>query len=69
MNALGRRYLIASAVQRALHGTDHRFKTYEVGEHKLVLHLDRVELTPKSLHVARRIEDIIPTMPDAQLGR
>lgn len=69
MNALGSRYLIASAVQRALHGKDHRFRTYEVGEHELVLHLDRVELTPKSLHVARRIEDTIRTMPDAQLGR
>lgn len=69
MNALGSRYLIAQAVQASLRGKDQRLKSYTVGEHDLTLHLDRVELTARSEHAARRIENVIRTMPDAQLGR
>ncbi|GGR62713.1 hypothetical protein GCM10008959_25940 [Deinococcus seoulensis] len=69
MNALGSRYLIAQAVQSSLRRKDHRLKAYAVGEHDITLHLDRVELTPRSEHAARRIENVIRTMPDAQLGR
>ncbi|MCD0164594.1 hypothetical protein [Deinococcus sp. 12RED42] len=69
MNSLGSRYLIAQAVQFSLRRKDQRLKSYTVGEHDLTLHLDRVELTARSEHAARRIEDAIRTMPDAQLGR
>lgn len=69
MNSLGSRYLIAQAVQASLRGKDQRLKSYTVGEHDLTLHLDRVELTARSEHAARRIENVIRTMPDAQLGR
>lgn len=69
MNSLGSRYLIAQAVQSSLRHKDHRLKTYTIGEHEITLHLNRVELTARSEHAARRIEDVIRTMPDAQLGR